>query len=323
MENFENCNMRAAMCCWVTDRQANDNNGNCATPYDTKCTDADPGDNCDVCGVDFARSGTNSIHMEDGLSLYEGKALTRNDSKEGAVHCHGFAWGHDQLEPDYRYRANNLFYVSMSDHMHDRGYTRNIPGAPMCGCIEKMPIVSRSDCTEISSKEFWKFSWSADTSTLTASLERAEIKYNACRGFHGNNDLYKFYIRLAREGRASWAELEKMNGYLVNNDNCHIASTGLLVDKGYERAGAPEGWGKGWCQTPQGQSPHVTKIDNDDYGPDFESVKKCEAKCGESTNYGCTVVWGQGNRGCYRILSSTAAMNPNGRERHYTKCSPA
>lgn len=90
MPNFANCTMNAAMCCWVTDRQANDNNGNCATPYDTKCTDADPGDNCDVCGVDFARSGTDSVHMEDGFSLYEGKAVTKNDSKEGAVHVSYF-----------------------------------------------------------------------------------------------------------------------------------------------------------------------------------------------------------------------------------------
>jgi len=86
MPNFENCSMRAAMCCWVTDRQANDNNGNCATPYDEKCTDADPGDNTDLCAVDFSRSGTDSVHMNDGFSLYEGRALDRNDSKEGPVH---------------------------------------------------------------------------------------------------------------------------------------------------------------------------------------------------------------------------------------------
>ena len=35
---------------------------------------------------DFSRSGIDSVHMEDGFSLYEGKALDRNDSKEGPVH---------------------------------------------------------------------------------------------------------------------------------------------------------------------------------------------------------------------------------------------
>ena len=31
------CETNAAMCCWPKDRQANDNNGNCASPYDEKC----------------------------------------------------------------------------------------------------------------------------------------------------------------------------------------------------------------------------------------------------------------------------------------------
>jgi len=46
------------------------------------------------------------------------------------------------MEADYRYRANNLFYVSMSDHLHDRGYVRSVQGAPMCGCVEHVRITS-------------------------------------------------------------------------------------------------------------------------------------------------------------------------------------
>jgi len=43
MDNFmDSCKLGAAMCCWVQDRQADDNNGNCATPYDDNCHDADP-----------------------------------------------------------------------------------------------------------------------------------------------------------------------------------------------------------------------------------------------------------------------------------------
>ena len=43
--NLESCDMNAVMCCWPLDRQANDNNGNCNTPYDTNCIDEDPADN--------------------------------------------------------------------------------------------------------------------------------------------------------------------------------------------------------------------------------------------------------------------------------------
>lgn len=45
VDNFANCPLRAAMCCFASDRQANDNNGNCAKPYDTNCVNADPADN--------------------------------------------------------------------------------------------------------------------------------------------------------------------------------------------------------------------------------------------------------------------------------------
>ena len=37
------CTAHAAKCCWPRDRQANDNNGNCATEYDTNCVDKDVG----------------------------------------------------------------------------------------------------------------------------------------------------------------------------------------------------------------------------------------------------------------------------------------
>ena len=68
--------------CWPSDRQANDNNGNCATPYDENCVDADPGDNTDLCAVDMARSSSNSVKVPDGLAFYEGNG-------EGPIHCHG------------------------------------------------------------------------------------------------------------------------------------------------------------------------------------------------------------------------------------------
>lgn len=37
------CNMNTVYCCWPKDRQANDNNGNCARPYDKACVDSNPG----------------------------------------------------------------------------------------------------------------------------------------------------------------------------------------------------------------------------------------------------------------------------------------
>ena len=130
MTNFDNCETRAAMCCWTQDRQANDDNGNCAEPYDEDCVDADPADNTDVCYVDLERS-PQSNRVENGLTVFDGE-------QEGDVHCHGFAWSNNANEPSALFKGANLFYVSMYDHLGQRGYVRNVPGAPMCGCVEQV-----------------------------------------------------------------------------------------------------------------------------------------------------------------------------------------
>lgn len=117
------CASHAVQCCWPRDRQANDNNGNCASPYDENCVDKDAGDNTDLCYNDI----TVDFDSVGGFSVYD---------DEGPIHCHGFAWSNDEMEASSRYKANALFFVSMYDHMYTRGYVGSIPGSPMCGCVE-------------------------------------------------------------------------------------------------------------------------------------------------------------------------------------------
>ena len=123
------CTTNAAMCCWPKDRQANDNNGNCATPYDENCVNKDPADNTNLCFVDLTRSYSDGYVSNTGFLGFP----SDNNDGEGAIHCHGFAWSNDVNDRTSRYKANNLFFVSMYDHMYQRGYVKNIPGAPMCG----------------------------------------------------------------------------------------------------------------------------------------------------------------------------------------------
>merc|ERR1712226_654374 len=178
--------------------------------------------------------------MNDGITIYQGgPSFANGRDTEGPTHCHGIAWGLDEYEPDARYKANNLFYVSMYDHMYKRGYVRNVPGAPMCGCVEKMPIVTRADCSEIRAKEFWRFDWSVQTQSFTATLDRSEINFNACQGAHGNNNLESFYQRLLNEGRATKEDREKLRRTIVGNDRCFEGVEALMFDKGYELSFSP------------------------------------------------------------------------------------
>merc|ERR1719188_1770995 len=223
MSNFANCKLQSAMCCWVSDRQANDKNGNCHTPYDTRCLDADPADNTQLCGVSMKRSISDAVHVNDGFAMWE------ND-EEGPIHCHGLAWGMDENEPDFRYRGNNLFYVSMSDHLHDRGYTRAVQGSPMCSCVENMPLVTRSDCTEIKATELFTFTLSNEN--LMATVSYTEIDFNACAA-QTNNDLQSFYERLLNEGRVTKEKYDKFRQTIRGNGNCPSAYSDLVFEQGY------------------------------------------------------------------------------------------
>lgn len=257
IDNFENCEIRAAMCCWVQDRQANDNNGNCNTPYDENCIDKDPADNTEICAVDMSRE-PNATFADDGIMIFRG-------DDEGDTHCHGMAWGTNSMEADARYKGNNLFYISQYDHLYQRGYVTNVPGAPMCGCVEKMPIVTRADCTEIDEVEYWKFDWNAVSAEFTAYLDRAEIEFNACQGAGKNNDLEAFYQRLYNEGRASWDDREKLRRTIVGDENCHTGTDSMVFDaQGFEEYYPPIG-----LNSDEGQLYSIRIYDGTDEGKDY------------------------------------------------------
>jgi len=176
-----NCDLNAMMCCWVRDRQANDNNGNCA---DNDCDDADPADNTDVCYHDASRSPA-SAHVANGIMFFG------DDYDEGDSHCHGIAWKDDPYDASYRFAGNNLFYVSFYDHLYQRGYAEPVPGAPMCACLEQMPTVSRSDCTQVDVQEEFSLFFKDGQLREDNPIKRTSlnIDFNACDGATAN-DLY-------------------------------------------------------------------------------------------------------------------------------------
>merc|ERR1712071_480991 len=181
---FNNCELRSAMCCFVADRQANDNNGNCA---DNDCDDADPADNTDLCLVNMAKS-KRSAHVRDGYSIY--------------------------------------------DHLYTRGYVEEIQGAPMCGCIEQMPVVSRADCTQVDVKQSVTIGYNKDTELLTASSTITDFEFNACQGANNNNnDLAAYYQQLVNDGKATAAEKAEFDKYIVGEGNCDDAIASFLSTK--------------------------------------------------------------------------------------------
>eukprot|EP00752_Nemacystus_decipiens_P013910 g12347.t1 len=111
-------------------------------------------DNMDVPEYDFRTCDHNTYMccwtendgngMQDNTDVcYVGDTGYPGES-EGEVHCHGFVWPEDATDKYIHLLAQ---FVQHYDHRDRRGYYGNLPDAPMCGCIEDMPIVSEADCT--------------------------------------------------------------------------------------------------------------------------------------------------------------------------------
>jgi hypothetical protein len=155
------CAAQAAMCCWSMSGANGQGLGN-------------PGDNTDVC-------------VANGLNT-QGNA-------EGAIHCHGFVMANKDNTKD---TAALLNYVNNKDHVTARKYFGDVGvNAVECSCVSataKLPIVSRSDCTEIT----------------------ANGKFQACKGAGGkNNDLAAKIVKTF--GAAKLKEIQAFN--LVGNCN--------------------------------------------------------------------------------------------------------
>jgi len=205
----------AAVCCWSRDRQYFDNNGNC---HEKDCAEQNPGDNTDLCWT-----------QEDGeVFPYP------NDDVEEDLHCHGFAWAHDEAalgDINTKARFNNLFFVSMYDHMYQRGYVDSITDDPliageqaMCGCVEDMNPVARADCTEVIGRtNYTAFQDGMDGPLVIRHVPSSfHLEFRACQGYDyvedftpddytnpsnaadleaSDNDLAAFVFRLYLEGK--------------------------------------------------------------------------------------------------------------------------
>jgi len=196
-----NCASNTAMCCWHRDRQYFDDNGNCNAP---DCANQNPSDNTDLCWTELGKE----------IFPYPGS------DTEKQLHCHGLAWSNDESGVDMNAKGkwNTLFYVSMYDHLKQRGYAESIGADPkimseqaMCGCVEEMAPVARADCSEI-----------VGTAKYTASLSDSgvididpvdgtfELAFQACKGFK--------YVDITQEEFESTTRLGALGLRGKNND---------------------------------------------------------------------------------------------------------
>ncbi|KAL7531765.1 hypothetical protein ACHAXR_005425 [Thalassiosira sp. AJA248-18] len=126
-----------------------------------------------------------------------------------------------------------MFFVSMYDHMYQRGYVKNIPGAPMCGCVEQMPTVSRSDCTQVDLTETIEITF--DGANFNSKVASIDVNFNACQGINNrNNDLWAYMARLYYQGDITPAQFGEA-GRIITDVGCDEATRYALNEMDLRR----------------------------------------------------------------------------------------
>jgi hypothetical protein len=215
IESMQDCNVNSIICCYVADRQ-NDGFGTCKGG---NCIDEDPEENTDVCYVNNRNTGFAS-HIPAGFTYYP-------DSLEGPVHCEGFAWSDDENDASFRLRGNLLFYLALKSNLYDKGYVRAVPSAPMCGCANKMPIVTKADCIEPVVNEKFDFVFDEDPSVTDQAL--TSIDFRGCPA-GGLSDKMN---QLLKTGKISSRVKDQFDEWVVGDGNCLSATNRHLSRFGY------------------------------------------------------------------------------------------
>lgn len=154
MNLFSSCELQTMMCCFTDD--------------DTETTFAANGDpTYDVCRHELHDS-PESNHIKEGWSVFP--------SPEAGTHCVGFTWMDDDDE-----LLGNMMYDISYRNTANKGYLKGIPGAPMCGCVEHMPVVEDAACrtaTKTGDITYMVY-YNPDTGDFSAS-NVADITYADC-----------------------------------------------------------------------------------------------------------------------------------------------
>lgn len=216
IDNFESCDLRAAVCCYT--KMRDDGGFSIGVPL-----------NANVCDIDFG----NSPHSS---RVYNGFGPLQASS----AYCVGMTWGADENDIYNNYKGNMLYDISFATFLSDH-VTSSISGSPMCGCIEHMPRISTAACRRIDVSGNYNVDTNGGVLTITPTSSLS-VSYVDC-----GMDL-KSHYNMINSNPVDQAALAKRivdkcdtDSYL--NDELFVRDTNTISDR-YNRV--PEVVNEGW-----------------------------------------------------------------------------
>lgn len=160
--------------------------------------------NAQVCAHDMTLSAkSNHIHHKS-YTIFE-------NTGANTAYCSSFAWEENTYTDAVKY--NTLFHMAMTSNLSYKGYVKNVPGAPMCGCLEQMPLITKSACTK--AIEGYKIDLATGTVSLNLSWGDCGDLVTHYQSLSGRGDMEKFFVK------------EK----IVGSNNCDAGTRKFLNDK--------------------------------------------------------------------------------------------
>jgi hypothetical protein len=117
----QECRLGVIECCYTSSRKA-------SKPFSG---------NADMCALDMTAAAKSNHIKAKSMTIYDTKS-------QDQAYCSGFAYENGSFGDAVKY--NTLFHMAMKTNLYDEGLVRNIPGAPLCGCAEQMPIIDNAKC---------------------------------------------------------------------------------------------------------------------------------------------------------------------------------
>jgi hypothetical protein len=157
------CDLNTIMCCFTENRLGDSVE-----------------DNADVCYHDLENSYF-ANNVRHGFGVFD---------PNYPAYCTAFKWGSDASSASYQYKGNALFDLSFGTFLR-QGYVKNIPGAPLCSCIESMPVVSNAACRDLDvSNERYTLTYNGNG--IKVVQDSVQVTFSDCGGqdflsYHSEN----------------------------------------------------------------------------------------------------------------------------------------
>jgi hypothetical protein len=197
--NFYNgdkeCRLGVIECCYTASRNPDKSSGLV--------------DNAEMCALDLTLAAK-SNHIQN--PEFHPSFTYYGTQDQDDTYCSGFAYEEDSFGDAVKY--NTLFHMAMMTNLYEKNYVKNVPGAPMCGCVEQMPVVDNAAC--IKAKEGYTIDSTGSIGVIISWEDCGTNLYSYYESLEGRSQTEKFFVKekIVGEGQCEAAAISFMNEQL-------------------------------------------------------------------------------------------------------------